>query len=255
MRRLELIGLDGLPEVLPGADLCAMIMAAARQSAGGFQHGDIIAVAQKIISKAEDRYVVLDDVVPSPRAVRIAAQCDKDPRQVEVVLGEASEVVRHRPGVLIVRHRLGHVLANAGIDASNVPRDGQGRERILLLPLDPDGSAASLRTALMQASGVDLAVVINDSPGRAWRVGSAGIAIGVAGLPAVQDLRGQYDRDGRELQASELGIADEVSAAASIVMGQGAEGMPVVLVRGMSFDGPHGTARDLVRQPGMDLFR
>ncbi len=255
MRRLELIGLDGLPEVVPGADLAPMIMDAARRSAGGLRRGDIVALAQKVVSKAEDRYVVLDDVVPSPRAVRIAAQCDKDPRQVEVVLGEASEVVRHRPGVLIVRHHLGHVLANAGIDASNVPRDGRGRERILLLPRDPDGSAASLRAALMQASGVDLAVIINDSPGRAWRVGSAGIAIGVAGLPAVQDLRGQPDRDGRELQASELGVADEIAAAASIVMGQGAEGVPVVLVRGMTFSGPQGTAHDLVRQPGMDLFR
>jgi len=255
MRRLELIGLDGLPEVLPGTDLCALIVGAAGQSAGGLLDGDIVAVAQKVISKAEDRYVVLDDVVPSPRAIRIAAQCDKDPRQVEVVLSEASEVVRHRPGVLIVRHRLGHVLANAGIDASNVPRDARGRDRVLLLPRDPDGSAAALRAELMLATGVDLAVVINDSPGRAWRVGSAGIAIGVAGLPAVQDLRGQPDRDGRELQASELGIADEVSAAASIVMGQGAEGMPVVLVRGMRFDGPHGTAHALVRQPDMDLFR
>ncbi|MDF1721038.1 MAG: coenzyme F420-0:L-glutamate ligase [Minwuia sp.] len=254
MRRLELIGLDGLPEVLPGADLAGMILQAAA-AVGGLRAGDVVVLAQKVISKAEDRYVVLDDVVPSARAVRIAAQCDKDPRQVEVVLSEASEVVRHRPGVLIVRHHLGHVLANAGIDASNVPRDGQGRERILLLPKDPDGSAASLRRALVAASGVDLAVVINDSPGRAWRVGSAGIAIGVAGLPAVQDLRGQPDRDGRELQASELGIADEVSAAASIVMGQGAEGVPVVLVRGMTFDGPRGTAHDLVRQPGMDLFR
>jgi len=255
MRRLELIGLEGVPEVLPGTDLAAMIHDAAERSAGGLRDGDIVAVAQKVISKAEDRYVVLDDVQPSARAIRIATQCAKDPRQVEVVLSEASEVVRHRPGVLIVRHRLGHVLANAGIDASNVPRDAQGRERVLLLPVDPDGSAAKLRHQLEQRAGVELAVVINDSPGRAWRVGSAGIAIGVAGLPAMQDLRGQIDRDGRELQASELGVADEIAAAASIIMGQGAEGVPVVVVRGMVFAGRHGTADELVRHPLMDLFR
>lgn len=255
MRRLELIGLEGLPEVLPGADLGAMIRVAAEQDAGGLRDGDIVAVAQKVISKAEDRYVVLEQVQPGPRAVRIAAQCAKDPRQVEVVLSEASEVVRHRPGVLIVRHRLGHVLANAGIDASNVPRDGQGRERVLLLPQDPDGSAAALRDDLRRGTGADVGVIINDSPGRAWRVGSAGIAIGVAGVPAMQDLRGEFDRDGRELQSSELGVADEIAAAASIVMGQGAEGVPVVIVRGMRFAGRDGTADELVRHPLMDLFR
>ena len=244
---LRILGLQGIGEVLPGDDL-AEHLARAAVAAGGFQPGDILVIAQKIVSKAEGRFVDLNTVEPDDRARRIAAQCDKDPRQVAVILGESQEVLRHRPGVLIVRHRLGHVLANAGIDASNVPQQG-GSQRVLLLPEDPDDSAARLQAVL----GVP--VIINDSPGRAWRVGSVGIAIGVAGVAAVRDLRGSRDRDGREMQASDLAVADELAAAASVVMGQGAEGIPAVIIRGAAGVQGDGRAHDLVRQPDMDLFR
>lgn len=247
--RLEVIGLPGMPEIAPGDDLSAEILKAA-DNVGGLQDGDILVIAQKIVSKAENRFVDLNEIRPDSRAVRIARQCDKDPRQVAVILSESAEVLRHRPGVLIVRHRLGHVLANAGIDASNVPQAG-GSERVLLLPEDPDGSADHIRMALPVNTGV----IINDSPGRAWRVGSVGIAIGVSGVSAVRDLRGQIDRDGREMQASDLAIADEVAAAASIVMGQAAEGVPAVIVRGASALLGNGRATELVREREMDLFR
>lgn len=247
--RLEVIGLPDIPEIRPGDDLAAELVAAADR-VGGLQDGDILVIAQKIVSKAEDRFVDLDAVRPGDRAERIARQCDKDPRQVEVILSESSEVLRHRPGVLIVRHRLGHVLANAGIDASNVPRDGAS-ERVLLLPEDPDASAERLRSAL----SADVGIIINDSPGRAWRVGSVGIAIGVSGVASVLDLRGRHDRDGREMQASDLAVADEIAAAASIVMGQAAEGIPAAIVRGASAMRGDGNASDLVRERNMDLFR
>lgn len=248
-QRLEVIGLAGLPEVRQGDDLPALLLAAA-DAEGGLADGDILVVAQKVVSKAEGRLVDLRQVTPGPRAVRVAAHCDKDPRQVEVILGESREVVRHRQGVLIVRHRLGHVLANAGIDASNVPqRDGS--EYVLLLPEDPDASAEAIRAR----AGRRIGVVINDSPGRAWRAGSVGIAIGCAGVATVRDLRGRTDRDGREMQASELAIADELAAAASIVMGQAAEGVPAAIVRGAGDMLGEGRASDLVRVPEMDLFR
>lgn len=247
--RLEVIGLEGIPEVRPGDDLATLLFAAA-EADGGLRDGDILVIAQKIVSKAENRFVSLADARPDARAERIAAQCDKDPRQVAVILSETDEVVRHRQGVMIVRHRLGHVLANAGIDASNVPAGDQG-ERVLLLPEDPDASAERIRSA----APANIGVIINDSPGRAWRVGSVGIAIGVAGVASVLDLRGRIDRDGREMQASDLAVADEIAAAASIVMGQAAEGIPAAIVRGAERFLGEGNARDLVRDSGMDLFR
>lgn len=248
-QRLEVIGLAGLPEVRPGDDLPALLSEAAGE-AGGFRDGDILIIAQKIISKAEDRFVDLRSVQPGERARRIARHCDKDPRQVEVILSESAEVLRHRPGVLIVRHRLGHVLANAGIDASNVPQRG-GSDFVLLLPLDPDASAEAIR----KAAGAKIGVIVNDSPGRAWRAGSVGIAIGCAGVATVVDLRGRTDRDGRTMQASELAVADELAAAASIVMGQAAEGVPAAIVRGAGDLLGGGRARDLIRERDMDLFR
>jgi coenzyme F420-0:L-glutamate ligase/coenzyme F420-1:gamma-L-glutamate ligase len=216
--------------------------------------GDVLALAQKIVSKAEGRMVELASVVPSPRAVALAAEVQKDPRLVELILSESVRVVRSRPNVLIVEHRLGFVMANAGIDQSNVaPADGV--ERALLLPTDPDGSAARLRTALRQRLGMAPAVIVTDSFGRAWRRGTQGIAIGAAGLPALLDLRGNPDLFGRTLQVSISGFADEIASAASLVMGQGDEAQPAVLVRGLAWTAPDNPAANLVRPAAEDMFR
>lgn len=208
-------------------------------------------LAQKIVSKAEGREVALASVVSSAAAEELAALTLKDPRLVELVLQESVEVVRAVPHILIVRHRLGFVMAQAGIDASNV--DGSGT--VLLLPADPDASAERLCQALKARTGADVGVVINDSWGRAWRIGTVGTAIGVAGLPAVLDLRGKPDLNGRILRVTEVGHADEIAAAASLLMGQADEGRPVVILRGLGRAAPAGRARDLVRPVKQDLFR
>lgn len=252
--RLELLALPGLPMVKANDDLSALLAEAYTRGAIAPRPGDVVAVAQKIVSKAEGRTVELASVVPSPRAVALAADVQKDPRLVELILSESVRVVRSRPNVLIVEHRLGFVMANAGIDQSNVaPADGV--ERALLLPKDPDGSAARLRAALGQRLGMAPAVIVTDSFGRAWRRGTQGIAIGAAGLPALLDLRGNPDLFGRTLQVSISGFADEIASAASLVMGQGDEAQPAVLVRGLAWTAPDNPAADLVRPAAEDMFR
>lgn len=241
---VELLALSGIPIVEPGDDLAALIRAAAPP----FAPGDAIVVAQKIVSKAEGRFVDLASVAPTQRALRIAAETDKDPRLVQVILSESERVLRAVKGVLIVVHRRGYVLANAGVDASNV---GEGDGRVLLLPEDPDASAARLSAAL----GVP--VIVNDSLGRAWRNGTVGTALGASGLPSLLDLRGKPDLFGRTLRATEIGLADEIAAAASMVQGQAAEGTPVVLVRGLAkllSKGPPRAASSLIRPRENDLF-
>lgn len=250
-RALEIFALEGVPLVEPGDDLAGLILASLADCGRHLQDHDIVVIAQKVVSKAEGRGVDLAAVTPSPRAVEIAAQAHKDPRIVELILAESSEVLRVRPGVIIVEHRLGLVLANAGIDHSNV----DGDEHVLLLPVDPDGSAQQLRAALKAKTGADVAVVIIDSLGRAWRMGTIGTAIGVAGLPGLLDLRGRPDREGRLLETSELGLADELAAAASLVMGQADEGTPIVLARGVPYARREGSAAELVRPKDRDLFR
>jgi coenzyme F420-0:L-glutamate ligase/coenzyme F420-1:gamma-L-glutamate ligase len=252
--RIEVIGVPGLPVVKPGDDLATIIATALEQAALRPVAGDVVVVAQKIVSKAEDRFVDLATVQPSARARALGAEIGKDPRLVEVILGESKRVVRQRHNVLIVEHRLGYVMANAGVDHSNVGAP-DGRERVLLLPRDPDGSAEVLRGRLSAHFRCAIAVIINDSFGRAWRRGTAGVALGAAGLPAVVDLRGRPDLFGQTLQTSIVGFADEVAAAASLVMGQAAEGMPVVLVRGLAWSGPSSAAVSLVRPAEEDLFR
>ncbi|MFL0671430.1 MAG: coenzyme F420-0:L-glutamate ligase [Erythrobacter sp.] len=212
--------------------------------------GDIVVVAQKIVSKAEGRKVALAAVEPSPEALALAKRIGKDPRLVELVLRESAAVMRAKPGVLIVRHRLGLVMANAGIDQSNL----EGADHALLLPVDPDGSAAQLAATLSERFGVALGVVISDSFGRAWRHGSVNVAIGAAGIPTLWDRRGERDRNGRMLIATEVAVADALAAAAGLVMGEGAEGRPVALMRGFAAPGMPGCAGDLIRPSQTDLF-
>jgi coenzyme F420-0:L-glutamate ligase / coenzyme F420-1:gamma-L-glutamate ligase len=243
-----------IPLVRPGDDLARLLIAAMTHSALAPADGDVLVVAQKIVSKAEGRHVDLAQVHPSPRAQKLAAEVSKDPRLVEVILGESSRVVRYRPGVLIVEHRLGFVMANAGVDRSNVD-PAAGAEPVLMLPRDPDASAASLRERLAAHFGKRLAVVISDSFGRAWRRGTVGIALGAAGLPALMDLRGRPDLFGHALRVSQSGFADEIAGAASLLMGQADEARPAVLVRGLSWSGAPAPAATLIRAPQEDLFR
>jgi len=249
-RELRLIALPGIPEVEAGADVARLLLEAVGRAREVLKAGDVVVVAQKIVSKAEGRLVRLETVTPSPRARELADATGKDPRLTELMLRESREVLRAKPNVLIVEHRLGLVMASAGIDESNVP-DGAA----LLLPEDPDASARRLREALTRATGADVGVVINDSFGRAWRNGVAGVAIGVAGLPALVDLRGRADRRGRLLRVTEVAAADEIAAAASLLMGQAAEGTPAVLVCGFPYARRDGSAAELIRPRAQDLFR
>jgi coenzyme F420-0:L-glutamate ligase/coenzyme F420-1:gamma-L-glutamate ligase len=242
--------LRGIPVIQPGADLAQVTLAGLEQSNDGLREGDILVYAQKIVSKAEGRSVNLAGVSPSPRAVALAHETGKDARLVELILQESSEILRRRKGLLIVRHRLGFSLANAGIDASNVAFG-----HILLLPEDPDASAARIRGDLRARTGIDVGVLIIDSLGRPWRMGTVGTAIGVSGLPALLDLRGRPDMNGRPLESTEIGLADELAAAASLVMGQADEGTPIVLARGVPYARREGRARDLLRPEHEDLFR
>lgn len=253
-RRIESLALPGIPLVQPGDDLGDLILAALDRAALTLRRDDVIVVAQKIVSKAEDRYATLGDVTPSADAVELGAEVDKDPRLVELILGESTRVVRQRPGLLIVEHRLGFILANAGIDASNV-EPAAGDERVLLLPQDPDGSCKQLRRAIASATGTAPAVIINDSIGRAWRHGTVGTAIGVSGLRSLLDLRGEKDLFGRELRVSTVGLADELAASASVVQGEGAEGTPVALIRGFAPEAEDGSVGELLRGENEDLFR
>ena len=250
--RLELFAIPGLPMVHAGDDLPALILAGLERAALVLRDGDVVVIAQKIVSKAEGRTVDLSDVVPSAEAIKLAAEVAKDPRIVEVVLSDSVKVVRSRPNLMIMQHRLGFVMANAGVDQSNVA-EADGRQRALLLPLDPDGSAAAIRSALAQYA--DVGVVISDSFGRPWRRGTVGVAIGAAGIPSVIDLRGETDLFGRILEVSIIGFADEIAAAASLLQGQAAEAQPVVVVRGLTWHAPNMPVADVIRPPEEDLFQ
>lgn len=253
MSRLTCIGITGIPLVQPGDDLAAIIARAIERMGERLQEGDVVVVAQKIVSKAEGRVVDLRTVRPGPDALVLARQADKDPRLVELILRESNEILRVRPGLIIVEHRCGFVCANAGIDHSNVAGD---EERVLLLPENPDRSAALLRRYWQRVFAVrNLAVIINDSHGRAWRLGTVGVAIGVAGMQPLTDRRGSPDLMGRTLQVTVVGTADELAAAASAVMGQADEGIPAVIVRGARYRPGEGSLRDMLRSRELDLFR
>ncbi len=250
---MSCIGIPGIPIIQQGDNLADIISQAIREAGETLRNHDVVVVAQKIVSKAEGRLVHLQNVHPSPRAVALAHQAAKDPRLVELILRESNEILRVRPGLIIVEHRLGFVCANAGIDHSNVLGD---EDHVLLLPEDPDHSAQALRRAWMKDFGLNhLAVIINDSHGRAWRLGTVGVAIGLAGMHPLTDRRGDPDLMGRTLQATVIGTADEIAAAASAVMGQADEAIPVVIVRGARYEPGEGRLRDLLRPKALDLFR
>jgi coenzyme F420-0:L-glutamate ligase/coenzyme F420-1:gamma-L-glutamate ligase len=251
---VTLTGLAGIPLVQPGDDLGGLAAAALAGNGIAAQDGDVLVVAQKIVSKSEGRIVDLATVAPSPYARDLAAELDKDPRLIEIILSESKRVVRKRPGLLIVEHRLGFVMANAGVDHSNVAAESAD-ELVLLLPVDPDASARALHEALARRLGKRLAVIVNDSFGRPWRRGVCGVALGAAGLPAVIDKRGHPDLFGRALLVTEIGFADEIAAAASLVMGQADEAIPMVLVRGLEWSASEADAATLVRPAEHDLFR
>ena len=252
-RGLELVALPDIPLVQAGDDLAGLVLNGVAAAGRTVEAGDVLVLAQKIVSKAEGRTIDLAEITPSPRARRLAARCHKDPRLVELILSESSEVLRTRPGVLVVVHRSGVVLANAGIDRSNVAAD-EARERVLLLPEDADETCRVLWETLRQRAGVEVAVIVNDSLGRAWRNGTVGVALGACGLPALVDLHGRRDLFGRALNVAQA-VADELAAAASLVQGQADEGTPVVLVRGFAAAGEDGGARALIRAKDEDLFR
>jgi coenzyme F420-0:L-glutamate ligase/coenzyme F420-1:gamma-L-glutamate ligase len=251
--RLEAIALPGMPLVRPGDDLAGLIRDALARAGLTLAAGDVLVVAQKVVSKAEGRLVRLETVEPSAEARRLAARAGKDPRLVEVILSESREVLRVRDNLIIARHRLGLVMANAGVDHSNV--EGAEGEVVLLLPEDPDASCARLGAALV-GDGGHVGVIVNDSVGRAWRRGQIGTAIGCWGLHALQDLRGRPDLFGRALQVSEAALADQLASLAGLLQGQADEGRPVVLVRGGFADpAASGAAADLIRPLEQDLFR
>jgi coenzyme F420-0:L-glutamate ligase/coenzyme F420-1:gamma-L-glutamate ligase len=252
MRKLQLTALPGLPEIERGADLVASLLAAIESATLTLQPGDILVLAQKIISKAEGRVVPLASVTPSERALSIASVANKDPRFVELILSESRSVIRVKPGIIIAEHKLGFIMANAGIDQSNLPN---ADDAVLLLPVNPDASARALRDTLRDITGVTVSVLIIDSFGRAWRHGVTGTAIGVAGLPALVDKRGDRDREGRVLKVTQVAAADELAAAASLVMGQADEGTPAVLARGFPYALRESTIQEVIRPAAEDLFR
>jgi coenzyme F420-0:L-glutamate ligase / coenzyme F420-1:gamma-L-glutamate ligase len=251
---VSLLGLHGIPEVRPGADLPQLMQSALAAAGIALRADDVLVVAQKIVSKAEGRLVALATVTPGARALELAALTGKDARLVELVLAESTEVQRARKDVLIVRHRLGFVMANAGIDRSNLAAGTHGAE-VLLLPLDPDGSAAALRTGLGALLGAAPGVIISDSFGRPWRRGVVNIALGAAGIPALLDRRGESDRAGRRLEVTEVALGDALAAAAGLVMGEAAEGVPAVVIRGYTSTRAALPAQALIRPLDQDLFR
>jgi len=254
--QLTLTPLLDIPLIKPGDDLASIILLALQRAGISLEDGDVLVLAQKIVSKAEGRLVNLSTVTASSQAVELGGRTQKDPRLVEVILRESNAVLRTRPGTIVVEHRLGFVCASAGVDHSNVLGEGdQLEDWVLLLPVNPDASAQSVRQRLESASGACLGVLIIDSHGRAWRLGTVGMAIGLAGLPGLEDLRGQPDLFGFRLQITQVGVADELAAAASLVMGQAAEGTPVVHVRGFPYALREGSLGELLRPKEQDMFR
>lgn len=246
--------LHDIPMVKPGDDIVGLLANALTRKGLVLQRQDVIVVTQKIVSKAEDRYLRLRDVSPSERARVLAEQTQKDPRLVEVILSESSEVVRHKKGVLVTAHRSGTVMANAGVDQSNVEQD-ENDDLVLMLPLSADRSAARMKEALDARFGTSIGIVINDSIGRPWRHGVVSVALGAAGLPSLKNLIGQPDLFGRKMRVTEAAFADQIATAATLVMGESDEGIPAVHIRGLTWREADRPAGDLVRPINEDMFR
>jgi coenzyme F420-0:L-glutamate ligase / coenzyme F420-1:gamma-L-glutamate ligase len=248
--------LPQIPIICPGDNLPDILLASLIAARITLEDGDILVIAQKIVSKAEGRLVNLTTVTPSKKAFELATRSHKDPRLVELILRESSEILRVRPGTIIVEHRLGFICASAGIDHSNVRgADGNPEEWVLLLPENPDNSALTIRRRIKVASGIRIGVMIIDSHGRAWRLGTIGTAIGISGLPGLVDERGWQDLFGYRLKITMVAAADELAAAASLVMGEAAEGIPAVHVRGFPYPLRESSINELLREKENDLFR
>jgi coenzyme F420-0:L-glutamate ligase/coenzyme F420-1:gamma-L-glutamate ligase len=252
MGQLSLFAVPGIPLIGKGDDLVAILLDALRAAAIELADGDIVVVAQKLISKAEGRTVALSTVEPSAAAIELAAATEKEPAIAQLIIDESRRILRSRPGVIIAEHKLGFVLANAGIDRSNVEADA---DVVLLLPENSDQSAAELRAGLSAALGIQLGVIIADSVGRAWRMGTTGMTLGCAGVEALANLRGRHDMFGRELQVSEHAIADSVASAAELIMGEADEATPVVIVRGLDQGTATQNSQVLLRPNDEDMFR
>ncbi len=250
MHAVQLIPVVGMPEVAAGDDVAALILAALRDAGSAPVAGDVLAVAQKVVSKSEGRTRRLADVVPGDRALRMGEESGKDPRILELVLGETARIIRWQRGVLIVETHHGFVCANAGVDHSNAGAP----DTVVLLPVDPDASAARIRSEIRAAAGVDVPVVITDTFGRAWREGHMNVAIGISGLPALRRYAGEFDPEGYELRVTEIAIADEIAAATELVMGK-LDRRPAAIVRGLRLPEGSDTAREYVRPAERDMFR
>lgn len=247
---LRVIGLPGIPIVTPGADLVALIHQATVAAPLPLQAGDILVITQKIVSKAEGCLIALKDITPSPWAEQYARQWGKDPRHVEVVLHQSRRIVRMDRGVLIAETHHGFVCANAGVDQSNI----EGEEVVAVLPIDPDASARAIRLGLRELLGIEVAVIISDTFGRPWRDGIVNIAIGLSGMQAIKDYTGQRDAQGYELRVTALAVADELAAAAELVMNK-LDNVPVAVIRGYEYPPGEGSLAQLIRAPERDLFR
>ena len=250
--RLTAFAIPAIPLIRSGDDIVDIILARAAAADMQIQDGDVLVVASKIVAKAEGRYLRLSEVCPSERADALAAETGKNPRLVELILQESNAISRKRLGVLVTEHRLGFVSANAGVDQSNIEA---GDDAALLLPRDPDGAAAAIRADIKARCSIDVAVIISDTHGRAFRVGNVGVAIGAAGLPAVKDLRGSRDLYGRMLEVTQLAYADLVASTAHLLSGEADEGLPAVVIRGLDLSAKHGRAADMIRSAEHDLYR
>ena len=254
MKNLELLAIENIPLIEPGDDLVSILIQTIKEEKIKLRRGDILVIAQKVVSKSENRYAYLNDVTPSSEAIRIAKNSDKDPKLVQLILNESIKVIRQGRGVIVVENKLGFIHANAGIDKSNIESDTDN-PKVLLLPKDPDNSALKIKEEIFRQTELKVGIIINDSSGRAWRKGIVGIAIGSSGVEVLLNLRGQKDLYGNALEITEVGRVDEIASAASLLMGQANEGLPVIIVRGIPETSKVNNVKSILRDKSEDLFR